>query len=202
MLFLDKTLYRAFIKLQADRELGRSYAGLLPFVEGLYTMGYLSKEEYMAHQERYNTKLEDKQEGQPLAETLEIKVFTDKIHGYLDSFKKAKSANEWGKAVFSFEKEFPRLLRISKKIADKDATRLLEEAYSAVQLHYEGICATCRLRLEPVNYGKCPLEFASPDGLTSDQTYWFREAIRYTNRKCPKYLEFMKDSEEKRVERS
>ena len=31
MLYLDKTLYKAFIRLQADKGLGRSYAGLLPF---------------------------------------------------------------------------------------------------------------------------------------------------------------------------
>ena len=36
MLYLDKALYKAFIRLQADKGLGRSYAGLLPFVEGLY----------------------------------------------------------------------------------------------------------------------------------------------------------------------
>lgn len=60
MLYLDRTLYRAFIRLQADYELGRSYAGLLPFVEGLYTLGFLSKDEYVQHRKRYSEKLEDK----------------------------------------------------------------------------------------------------------------------------------------------
>jgi hypothetical protein len=57
MLYLDRTLYRAFIKLQADKDLGRSYAGLLPFVEGLYAMGYIDEQVYVQHKERYSAPL-------------------------------------------------------------------------------------------------------------------------------------------------
>jgi hypothetical protein len=56
-LFLDRELYVAFIKLQADRGLGRSYAGLLPFVEGLHQMGYLTQEAYEDHVKRYSKPL-------------------------------------------------------------------------------------------------------------------------------------------------
>ena len=59
MLYLDKTLYKAFIRLQADKGLGRSYAGLLPFVEGLYRLGYLSKEEYEVHFKKYSQELKE-----------------------------------------------------------------------------------------------------------------------------------------------
>jgi len=58
LLCLDRDLYRAFIKLQADRDLGRSYAGLLPFVTGLYQLGYLSQEVYEFHAERYSEPLQ------------------------------------------------------------------------------------------------------------------------------------------------
>ena len=54
MLYLDKVLYRAFIKLQAEKGLGRSYAGLLPFTEGLYRMGYLSNDDYEEHVQKYS----------------------------------------------------------------------------------------------------------------------------------------------------
>ncbi|MEM3880153.1 MAG: hypothetical protein QXD19_00220 [Candidatus Bathyarchaeia archaeon] len=64
MLYLDKTLYKAFIKLQADKELGRSYAGLLPFVEGLFHLGYLSKEDYEKYVQKYTQGL--KEEPKPL----------------------------------------------------------------------------------------------------------------------------------------
>jgi len=57
MLFLSHDLYLGFIKLQADRGLGRSFAGLLPFNEGLYRMGYISKESYEAHKRKYSVKL-------------------------------------------------------------------------------------------------------------------------------------------------
>lgn len=54
MLCLDKDVYRGFIKLQADKNLGRAYAGLLPYVEGLYRMGYISKEVYDFHFKKYS----------------------------------------------------------------------------------------------------------------------------------------------------
>ncbi len=57
MLFLGKPLYNAFIKLQADKGLGRSYAGLLSFTSGLYYLGYLSKIDYeeLARMTSYRT---------------------------------------------------------------------------------------------------------------------------------------------------
>ena len=57
MLYLSKDLYKAFIKLQADKELGRSYAGLLPFVEGLYQLGYISKKVYDTYFSKYSQPL-------------------------------------------------------------------------------------------------------------------------------------------------
>ena len=57
MLCLSKELYSAFIRLQADKGLGRSFAGLLPFTEGLFRMGYLSKEAYETHAKKYSEPL-------------------------------------------------------------------------------------------------------------------------------------------------
>ncbi|MFZ1060880.1 MAG: hypothetical protein WAP47_16985 [Candidatus Rokuibacteriota bacterium] len=57
LLCLDKDLYRAFIRLQADKDLGRSYAGLLPYVEGLYRMGYITKDVYDVHFKKYSEPL-------------------------------------------------------------------------------------------------------------------------------------------------
>ena len=54
MLYLDKPLYKAFIRFQADKGLGRSFAGLLPFVEGLNKLGYLKPEEYEIYAKRYS----------------------------------------------------------------------------------------------------------------------------------------------------
>jgi len=57
MLFLSQELYLGFIKLQADKSLGRSFAGLLPFTEGLHRLGYISQEVYEAHKKRYSQPL-------------------------------------------------------------------------------------------------------------------------------------------------
>lgn len=58
-LYLDKTLYKAFIRLQADKGLGPSFAGFLPFVEGLHMMGYLTDQECEEHIKRYSQPLCD-----------------------------------------------------------------------------------------------------------------------------------------------
>jgi hypothetical protein len=70
-LFLDKELYVAFIKLQADKTLGRSYGGLLAFTEGLFHMGYINKEVYQNHVVKYSDKLIAKKQL-TLAETQEM----------------------------------------------------------------------------------------------------------------------------------
>ena len=57
MLYLTKDLYTAFIKLQADKGLGRSYAGLLPFTEGMYHLGYLTEITYEFHVKKYSEPL-------------------------------------------------------------------------------------------------------------------------------------------------
>jgi len=45
-LYISRELYFALIKLQADKGLGRSFAGLLALTEGLYRLGYLPREAY------------------------------------------------------------------------------------------------------------------------------------------------------------
>lgn len=58
-LMLNAKLKMALIKLQADKELGQSYAGLLALVEGLHQLKYLSEEDYQIYVKRYSKKLVD-----------------------------------------------------------------------------------------------------------------------------------------------
>jgi len=53
-LFLDRTLYLATIRLQAERGLGKSYSAMLPFVEGLHALGYLSDADYELYRNKYS----------------------------------------------------------------------------------------------------------------------------------------------------
>lgn len=57
LIYLSNPLYLGFVKLQADKGLGRSYAALLPFVEGLYHMGYINEEVYEHHRKKYSVPL-------------------------------------------------------------------------------------------------------------------------------------------------
>jgi len=51
-------LQLALAKLQVDRNLGRSYSGLLALTEGLHVLGCLNDAAYKALKERYSQKLE------------------------------------------------------------------------------------------------------------------------------------------------
>lgn len=63
-LMLNAKLKMALIKLQADRELGQSYAGLLALIEGLHSLKYLDDEDYLVYSKRYSKKLvEEVQKG-------------------------------------------------------------------------------------------------------------------------------------------
>ena len=57
LIYLSPELYLGFVKLQADKSLGRSYAGLNAFTRGLFEMGYISEEVYEKHMRRYNVPL-------------------------------------------------------------------------------------------------------------------------------------------------
>ena len=56
-LYLDAQYSLALVKLRADKELGRSHAGLLVFTEGLYRLGYINQKTYDAHVKRYSKPL-------------------------------------------------------------------------------------------------------------------------------------------------
>jgi len=62
MIYLDRELYLGFIRLQAEKGLGRSYAGLLPFVEGLYQMGFITQDVYETHKAKYSEPLVTKKQ--------------------------------------------------------------------------------------------------------------------------------------------
>ena len=69
LIYLNNPLYMGFIKLQADKGLGRSFAGLLAFCTGLFQMGYISKSEYLRFKARYSTPLDKEPQQLTLVET-------------------------------------------------------------------------------------------------------------------------------------
>lgn len=71
LLYLPPELYSAFIRLQADKGLGRSYAGLLALTEGLHCLGYLSEDEHAIYVKRYSRKLTEQKTALTLQQTKE-----------------------------------------------------------------------------------------------------------------------------------
>jgi hypothetical protein len=66
MLYLSPSLYMGFIKLQGDKGLGRSFAGLLAFNEGMHELGYIQDSEYEANKIKYSRKLVPEVPAKPL----------------------------------------------------------------------------------------------------------------------------------------
>jgi hypothetical protein len=111
-LYLSKDLYTAFIRLQADKGLGRSYAGLLPFTEGMYRLGYISKEVYEEHTKKYSEQLV---QSKPLTiGQLEEKEKLDRLRRQFSSILKqglhtlsVKSRQYWIRKADEYKEKIP-----------------------------------------------------------------------------------------------
>lgn len=57
-LYVGRKLYLSLIKLQAEKGLTKSKAGLLCIVEGLNSLGYLSNSDYEVYKSKYSIGLE------------------------------------------------------------------------------------------------------------------------------------------------
>lgn len=57
-IYLDSPLYFKFIEFQAENKLGRSYACLLIFIEGMRSLGLIDDEVYAFYKQRYSKPLE------------------------------------------------------------------------------------------------------------------------------------------------
>jgi hypothetical protein len=57
IIFLDSPLYLAVVKFQAEHELGRSYAALRIFIEGLKTLNLITQDLYEYYKEKYSQPL-------------------------------------------------------------------------------------------------------------------------------------------------
>ena len=111
MLYLSKELYSGWIKLQADKDLGRTYAGLLPFVEGLYILGYFSKEVYEENIKKYSEPLNPK-EKTTLEDQEQIKLKKEKdmqFKGMLEAWDIPHLKPNWRQYVLSEAKKYPEL---------------------------------------------------------------------------------------------
>jgi hypothetical protein len=124
MLYLDKTLYKAFIRLQADKGLGRSYAGLLAFVEGLFHLGFLSKEDYQKYVAKYSQGLTEEPKPSTLEELQkeeQLKQWQRQFQIALDQFETMPSHSKqyYLKKAKELQNEIPEARQFIEKCMEK-----------------------------------------------------------------------------------
>ena len=117
LIYLSKDLYTGFIRLQADKGLGRSFAGLLPFVEGLYHLGYISQEVYEEHVKRYSAPLEGEKSLSP--EQLQEKQFLEQrdrqFKGILEQWNEHPDP-EYREKMFVFAEKYADKLQSARDV--------------------------------------------------------------------------------------
>jgi hypothetical protein len=79
LLYLNRAVYLAVVKLQADLGLGRSYSAMLPLVEGLHSMGYLSDEDYEEAKAQYSVGLIEANKKPPTVEQIQVKQEIERL---------------------------------------------------------------------------------------------------------------------------
>lgn len=125
LIFLSKDLYNGFIRLQAARGLGRSYAGLLPFTEGLYQLGYISKEVYEEHIRKYSQPLGSEIPSTPLTlEQLKEKQLLEKkdrqFKGQLEQWEQ-HSSQAWRTKVLADAEKWEDKLESARLLLKKES---------------------------------------------------------------------------------
>ena len=119
LLYLPKDLYRGWLQLQLDKDLGRSFSGLLAITEGLYNLGYISKEVYDLNIKKY---------CQPLTEPAKIAAQDQKknaleqkekqLRGMLESWDLPHVNPKWHQTAIAEAQKYPEL-EVSKLLLAK-----------------------------------------------------------------------------------
>lgn len=114
-LLLNSKMRLALIKLQADMELGNSYAGLYALNEGLHVLKYLSEEDYQTFKKRYSQKLVDDSQQKlvpevNLQQVREIEGMTKTFSMVIDQWSEHPNAEwrqKWAKKARENENRVP-----------------------------------------------------------------------------------------------
>jgi hypothetical protein len=124
LIYLSKDLYVGWIKLQADRNLGRSYAGLIPFIEGLYKLGYISEAVYKEHIKKYSVPIDAKDDSvtkTATPEQLKAKTELEKEDKYFHEILNQWNlyGPEWQIKQFLYAEKFAEKLQSARDVLAK-----------------------------------------------------------------------------------
>ena len=128
-LLLNAKMRLALIKLQANMELGNSYAGLYALNEGLHTLKYLSEEDYQVFKKRYSVKLVDDSQQKLVPEVnlqtvREIEGMTKTFSMVIEQWSMHPNAEwrgKWVKKAREYENRVPQAKLILDLAVKKEA---------------------------------------------------------------------------------
>jgi len=126
MLYLSPELYVGFIKLQADKDLGRSYAALLCFNDGLHRLGYTTKEVYEVHKKKYSEPLIQKKAKPLTIDELREKEKTEELERHFSQVVRQwpKLRDEAKRAHITKAKQY------LNKVSNAERVLALEDGHS------------------------------------------------------------------------
>jgi hypothetical protein len=121
-LFLNAKIRLALIKLQAEKELGQSYAGLYALNEGLHSLKYLNDEDYQVFKKRYSDKLvadEQQKQGEQLNQqsVKEIESMTRYFNMVIDQWRLHPNS-EWRSKQLKKAQEYANRVPNAKFVLD------------------------------------------------------------------------------------
>ena len=118
LVYLPPELYLGIVKLQADKQLGRVYPVLLAITEGLYNLGYISKEVYEVYSKKYSEKLIKEKVNLPTPkEQMEIAKLSESFRNVIKNWSEVKNKEFWrNKAEKAIQKYGEQNIPEAKKI--------------------------------------------------------------------------------------
>jgi hypothetical protein len=126
-LFLDSPLYVAFIEFQAENKLGRSFAGLLIFVEGLRKRELINELVYQHYKSRYmkplRTLIEEENPLLAKQKQEELEKARKQLQQVIEQFPtlKPKTQQYWLK--YALERpEIPESTELLRKFSEDEKT--------------------------------------------------------------------------------
>ncbi len=128
LLYYTRELVIANVKLQAKKELGRSYAALLATTEGYYSLGFLAEEDYLKLKEKYSTPLIQDKKKPPTLKQIKAKEEKEKLNWTLGNVVdqwELHPSKDWRKKWTNIAQQHPEL---------ENAIRILALTKNEVQI--------------------------------------------------------------------
>jgi hypothetical protein len=117
----------ANVKLQAKKELGRSYSALLASTEGYYHLGFLPEDDYLKLKEKYSTPLIQEKEKKPTLKQKKAKEEKEKLNwtlgNVIDQWE-IHPSKDWREKWVNIAHQHPELQNSNRLLALKNRVKI------------------------------------------------------------------------------